>query len=268
MSMKSNFLKVWMVLSCVAIFASCNDDDDNSNGGTTRMEVRLTDAPAPYDEVNIDIRSISINASNDEDSGWQALTLLNPGVYNLLDFQNGVDTLLAGQDVPAGMISQIRLVLGENNTVVKDGASYPLSTPSAQQSGLKLSIHGELIAGIPYKLWIDFDATRSIVETGSGKYQLKPVIRTYTEATGGAIDGTVLPVEANAAVWAILGTDSILAYPETNGYYRLSGLEGATGWKVVFDVADTSAYKDAELTGITVKVGEVTSLETTMLEAK
>ena len=60
-----------------------------------------------------------------------------------------------------------------------------LTTPSAQHSGLKLNVHAELTEGITYKILLDFDAARSIVKTGSGAYNLKPVIRTITEATSG-----------------------------------------------------------------------------------
>ncbi len=258
---KTHFIAFWILLMSVVFFASCNDDDKN-NDGTTHVEIRLTDAPAPYDAVNVNIQSVSLHVNSD----WVELDLLRPGVYNLLDFQNGIDTLLAGEDIPSGKISQIRLVLGEdNNSVVIDGQTYPLETPSAQQSGLKLNLHDDLIPNVAYRLWIDFDASRSVVETGSGKYQLKPVIRTYTEATGGSLKGFVLPQEANAAVWAILGTDSLLAYPRSDGYFLMAGLQPSSSWKVVFDADDASGYKDSTLTGITIATGQVNDLGQTIL---
>ncbi len=258
MTMKKMLLKILTVAVFTIPIVSCNDSD--GSGGMTRMEIRLTDSPALYDSVNIDILSIYINATNDANSGWRQLTLLQPGIYNLLDFRNGVDTLLAGQDVPSGRINQIRLVLGPNNTVVENGISYPLEVPSAMQSGLKLNLHATLAAGITYKLWIDFDASRSIVTTGFGEYILKPVIRTYTQATGGTLEGTVLPSGANVAVWAILETDSIMAYPETNGFFRITGLQGSASWKVLYD-ANTPGYMDYELNDVTVTAGQVTTLD-------
>jgi hypothetical protein len=39
---------------------------------------------------------------------------------------------------------------------------------------------------------------KSIVETGNGKYILKPVIKIYTEALSGSIQGVVQPVESKA----------------------------------------------------------------------
>lgn len=254
-------LSILMLLTFSLVFTSCKDDDDSLDRGTTRVELRLTDAPAAYDAVYINIQSVSLHVTYGESSGWQDFTLLKPGIYNLLDFQNGIDTLLAGQEIPSGTISQIRLVLGkDSNSVVIAGQTYPLETPSAEQSGLKLNLHDELVPGVTYRLWIDFDASRSIVETGSGKYILKPVIRTYTQATGGSLSGTVLPQAANAAVWAILGTDSLLAYPNTDGYFLISGLQPSASWKVVLDADNTTAYKDSTLTGITINTGQVTNL--------
>jgi len=68
------------------------------------------------------------------------------------------------------------LVLGENNTIGVDGEIYDLETPRAQTSGLKIQIHAELEADQSYKILLDFDADNSIIETGNGKYKLKPVI--------------------------------------------------------------------------------------------
>ena len=248
------------------IFMSCNKN--SSGGGTTHLEVMLTDDPATYDAVYIDVQKVEFKVSSDTDSnsGWQTINVLHPGVYNLLKFSNGIDTLLAATDVPAGKISQMRLVLGDNNSVVIDGQSYPLKTPSAQQSGLKFNIHATLTAGIVYRLWIDFDATRSIVTTGSGDYILKPVIRTYTEAIGGSIKGYVLPSGAKPQVWAAMGTDTLLALPDSaTGYYFFGGVN-AGSWNLLFHAQDTT-FKDTTF-AVTVTTGVVTDAGTVTLSKK
>ncbi|HEX9512229.1 MAG TPA: DUF4382 domain-containing protein [Puia sp.] len=255
----------------IFIFLSCNKGSNSSSGnsGVSRLEVRLTDGPASYDAVYIDIQKVEVNVSSDTgtSAGWQAVTLLRPGVYNLLNFSNGIDTLLAAADLPAGQVSQIRLVLGNNNSVVQKGQSYPLKTPSAQQSGLKLNIHATLTAGIVYRLWIDFDANRSIVSAGnSGKYLLKPVIRTYSEAIGGSIKGFVLPPDAQSQVWAAQGTDTLLALPDSaSGYYFFGGVN-AGSWNILFHARD-STYKDTTF-AITVSTGVVSNTGTVTLIKK
>jgi hypothetical protein len=57
------------------------------------------------------------------------------GIYNLLNFSNGLDTLIAIGTLNIATVQQIRLILGLNNSVVVNNVSHPLSTPSAEQLG-------------------------------------------------------------------------------------------------------------------------------------
>ena len=260
------FLTALMIVGGFVLF-SCNKNSSGS-GGAGHLEVRLTDDPAAYDAVYIDVQGIQINVSADTgtSSGWQTINLLHPGIYNLLDFRNGIDTVLASVDLPAGKISQMRLILGSNNSVVIDGKSHSLKTPSAQQSGLKFNIHATLTDGIEYRLWIDFDASRSIVSTGSGNYILKPVIRTYTEAIGGSIKGYVLPAAALPQVWAVQGTDTLLALPDSaTGHYLIGGVN-AGNWNLLLHAQDSS-YTDTAFT-VSVANGVVTNAGTVTLQKK
>jgi len=160
----------------------------------------------------------------------------------------------------------MRLILGSNNSVVIDGKTYDLKTPSAQQSGLKFNIHATLTDGIEYRLWIDFDASRSIVSTGSGNYILKPVIRTYTEAIGGSIKGYVLPAAALPQVWAVQGTDTLLALPDSaTGHYLIGGVN-AGNWNLLLHAQDSS-YTDTAFT-VSVANGVVTNAGTVTLQKK
>ncbi|RBL92576.1 DUF4382 domain-containing protein [Chitinophaga flava] len=239
------------------LFSACNKNDSGGNGNA-KLTVYLTDAPANYDAVNIDVQDVLVNASAG-DNGWQSIHLLRPGVYNLLNFRNGIDTVLASSGLPAGKISQIRLVLGSKNSVVVNGAAYPLETPSAQQSGLKLNVQATLTAGVEYRLWIDFDANRSVVTTGNGKYILKPVIRTYTQATSGSIKGIVLPAIHINSVFAIQNTDTIAtAKPDPlTGAFLLTGLN-AGAYNVAF--AGDGLVKDTIVASVNVSIGQVTSI--------
>lgn len=252
-------------LSFLLFFTACSKNS-SKEGGISHLELRLTDGPSNVDAVNIDIQAIEIHSSGDTsmNSGWQDLHILNPGVYNLLKFRNGMDTLLASIDLPSGQISQIRLKLGNNNSIVVNGQTFPLTTPSGQQSGLKFNLHQRLDAGITYKIWIDFDAARSVVQTGNGKYLLKPVIRTFSEASSGAIKGVVLPKEAKSIVWAVSGTDSLSSIPDSLGRYFFKGVKPAT-WNLTFDADSTTGYIDQVRSGINVTLGNVTLVDTVKL---
>ena len=230
---------------------ACSEDNQ-----TAKLEVRLTDAPGDYEEVNIDIQSVEINSS-DGNSGWTTLDV-ESGVYNILELTNGLDTLLATAELPAGQISQIRLILGNNNSVKVNGETKPLSTPSAQQSGLKLNLNATLVEGITYTITLDFDAARSIVAKGNGTYSLKPVIRAIETSTSGAIKGIVTPLEAAPAVFAIVGTDTVAtAYTDDAGKFMLRSLP-AGSYTVSFD--PKTGYIPQQKENVSVTLGNVTDL--------
>ena len=231
---------------------------------TARLNVRLTDAPGDYEEVNIDIQSVEIHSSGgNQNSGWVSLDV-ESGTYNILELTNGLDTLLATAELPAGKISQIRLVLGNNNSVKINGVINSLSTPSAQQSGLKLNLNAELTEGITYNITLDFDAARSIVKKGNGSYSLKPVIRALEAATSGAIRGTVIPLDATPAVFAIAGTDTIAtAYTDEAGKFILRSIPAGT-YKVSF--VPKTGYTPLLKENVSVTLGIVNDLGTLTIQ--
>lgn len=147
--------------------------------GMGAVKINLTDAPGDYLEVNVDIKQVRIHvadsASND---GWIDLPT-NAGIYNLLDLQNGIDTTVVDSTfIPAGKVSQIRFVLGPNNSVMtKDSILHDLKVPSGEQSGLKINVHKTIPAGQTLNVLLDFDADKSVNQKGNGDFSMKPVIR-------------------------------------------------------------------------------------------
>jgi hypothetical protein len=257
-------LGITLIAGIAIIMGNCSDKDNISPSGNARLEVRLTDDPAGFDAIYIDIQDVKYNVTGDDANGWTSLTGVNKGVYNLLDLVNDKDTLLGNTDIPGGRLHQLRLVLGSNNTIVVDGVSYPLETPSAQQSGLKLNIQQDIEAGILYTLLLDFDAAKSVVKTGNKKYHLKPVIRTIIDAVGGSIAGYVKPPEIITAVYAIQGTDTVATtFTGLNGGYIIKGVTPGS-YDLHFYPTDI-LFKQTTINGITVTGGKVSIVDTVQL---
>ena len=256
------------ILALIFTLNACKKSDTSNNNQPSRINIHLTDAPADYQAVWIDIEQVMVKGNSDSsgDDGWVSVPLLRPGKYNLLDLRNGKDTLLGGVDLPAGTVSQIRLILGESNQLVlNDGTTVDLKTPSGQESGIKLNVDADLKAGIPYELVLDFDASRSIVKAGnSGQYILKPVIRTFAKAAGGGIQGVVLPDSANAQVMAISGVDTLGAIPDASGAYKFWGVP-AGSYNLIFSADSTTGYKSDTVNNIAVTVGNITTADTVRL---
>ena len=167
-----------------------------TTASTGTLSVALTDAPAcGFDAVNVTVNKIRVNASStasDTDGGWTDITLNPARKINLLNLTNGVLDTLGQTPLAAGHYSQLRLVLDANaNTVVPTGGTeQALTTPSAVQSGIKLTKEFDVAAGQQVDLVLDFDACKSVVTQGKGRYLLKPVVRVVPTAAVG-ISGVV-----------------------------------------------------------------------------
>ena len=252
--------RLLLLASFLFALSACQDDDEKA-----KLVIRLTDSPGDYTKVNIDIQDIEVHGEN----GWTTLPNVNDGVYNLLDFTDGKETVLTSTQYPAGRISQIRLILGPENSVEIDEEIYPLETPSAQQSGLKLQLNAELTPGITYAILLDFDAAKSIVTTGNGKFILKPHMKVVSEAQDGAIEGKVIPAELNVAVFAISGQDTLgtsYVQPGSEDFF-IGGLPAGV-YTVSCDPGDLSGYQKVSKENIPVSLGEITPAGTIELPLK
>lgn len=218
----TGFLAITCIVMAIVLLSSCKNKDNNSD--QAHVTIRMTDAPAHYDAVYVDIQAVEVTG----EGGGTFMLNTHAGIYNLLDFSNGVDTLIAEGGLDAGTVSQIRLILGPNNSIVKDGTTYPLSTPSAQQSGLKLQVHKTFEPGVEYAILLDFDAHHSVVEQGNGGFSLKPVIHTVDVALNGSIRGSVAPIGALVVVEATQGANSHSSITNAQGEFLISGLEAGT----------------------------------------
>ena len=145
-----------------------------SSNSTTDLRIHLTDNPYNAVEVNIDIQLVRVNF-RDDSTGWVNLDT-RAGIYNLLNFQNGIDTVIAQATVPTNTVKEIRFILGSHNSIKIDSVVYPLTIPGGSESGLKIKLQRMLNAHID-SLRVDFDAALSILQTGTGEYKLKPVLK-------------------------------------------------------------------------------------------
>lgn len=265
-SRKLNFKKLtslFLAVVAVTTFSSCSEDDDQ-NKNSAQLVIHMTDAPGDYDEVNVEVVDVQIKAdASTEESGWVSVGNVNTGIYDLLSLTGGVTQLLADVNVPAGPLGQIRLVLGNNNTVVINGESQPLSTPSAQQSGLKLQVNQNLEAGKRYEFLLDFNVDQSIVSAGtSGGFILKPVIRLAAMEGTGIITGEVQPSIAQTVVRARNAANDISAYTDEAGNFSLHGVPAGTYQITVTSAAGTTAT----VNNVVVASGATVDLEPIFLE--
>jgi len=266
-----------VVLSLVWL-VGCSTGNTMSGSGT--MRVRMTDKPGPdhVDAVNLVVTEVSVRAeegtvagsdsdtvATSDEGGWVILSS-TAKTYDLLALQNGVFTTIGEGSLPAGTYTQIRLKLGAGSTIVVDGTTYPLKVPSGMQSGLKLNGTFVVPAGGNTDVGLDFDASRSIHETGNGQWMLKPVVRVVpisSPPAAGAIHGIVQPSGVATSIFAIQAPDTIgSAQAGADGQFTISVLPPG-GYSVAFHPAP--GYRDTTLTNVVVTAGQTAELDTVQL---
>ncbi|HSP11678.1 MAG TPA: DUF4382 domain-containing protein [Salegentibacter sp.] len=274
--MKRSFRK-WSLKPAIFVavlglgFTSCSDDDNDGpiDEENARVTVRMTDAPGDYDAVKVDVLDVMVQVEVEQgvtdEEGWLSLDDVEAGQYDLLELTGGITQELADSEIPAGFVSQIRLVLGPDNFVTVDGVELPLATPSAQQSGLKLNLNQELEAGEHYEFLLDFDVEESIVTTGNGGFILKPVIRLSAYDDAGQIVGEVHPTEYSTLVTATNGSNTISAYTSDSGEFVLHALPAGT-YKVTVTPEEASGYSTITINDVEVEADGTTDLETIFLD--
>ena len=73
-----------LFLGATIFYACTSTDDVNQATGDAHLRIYLTDAPANYKAVYVDVQEIRVNATDSAENGWVTLDNINSGVYNLL----------------------------------------------------------------------------------------------------------------------------------------------------------------------------------------
>jgi len=274
-----NFKKITSgIVTIFILFLCINCSSSTEVDNTARVQLKLVDAPGDYVGLNVEI--IDIQYNNSEDGEWQSFKpeTAYPLQVDITDLIAGTSLLLTDEMIPAGMLHQIRLVLGDNNTVEIEGEMVDdtpgeiitehLTTPSAQQSGLKIKLNQELEAGFVYFFTLDWLVNESIVKAGnSEKYILKPVIRVSAEVSSGSLKGTVTedllddtienPPLFNATI-SIYEDVNLIAQTTTNeaGEYMLHGIPPGD-YRLEISLTDYNSYSSPAEAPITISLGEI-----------
>ena len=157
--------------------------------------------------------------------GWITLNI-QPGIYDLLKFRNGLDTVLGTTNFTSDRnLKKMRITLGPNNSVVLNGISIPLVIKSNNNIlVVKLEEAPSLSGDGRFQLSFHIDAGRSVRQNGN-EFELIPRAGCFNRAKSGSIEGRVLPADAHALVFAVNGTDTSSAMPEREGQFKIVGLK-------------------------------------------
>lgn len=263
------------VISVSVIFYSCQKDISGNTSDVNKphgVTIYLTDHQTPvFDSVFVDLQGLEVKLEDDTlpNSGWVNLNI-NPGVYNILRFRNGLDTLFAIGTLPNARVKKVKLILGTQNSVMKNGQVFPLRIKDEDRevianldaSNFEITTSGQVL------FWIDFDAGNSIQVDNSGSgnnngYRLKSHIKIFTRSHSGEIEGKVLPLAADPIVKAVIGSDTATAIPDDDdGEFKIVGLTAGT-YKLIID--GQNGYNDTTINNVIVRNREDTHLPAILL---
>jgi hypothetical protein len=271
-----NITHIVLLAAAVAIFLySCQKDLAGSSADPNKphqVTIYLTDHQTPvFDSVFVDLQRMEVKLEDDTlpNGGWINLSI-RTGVYNILRFRNGLDTLFATGSLPNARLKKIKLVVGTQNSVMKNGQSFPLRVKDEDREvfinldddQFDITANGQVI------FWLDFDAGNSIQVDNSGPgnnngYRLKSHIKIFSKSHTGEIEGRVLPRAADPIVKAVIGADTATAIPDQDdGEFKMVGLRAGT-YKLIID--GQNGYTDSVINNIIVREREDTRLPTVVL---
>lgn len=237
--------------------AACGGGGAGGGGAATapttgRLEVRMHDRPTEgVEHVYVTIERVEVLREVDG-AEVRSTVASQPGQYDLLELQHGVEAVLGQGQFEPGLYRWIRLVVARDskrdiaqkpadalkNYVVVAGVPYPLVVPSGEQTGIKLGHEFTIEAGGTTVLTLDFDVRQSVHRCGRKHvYRLKPRIRVVPTSTGGADDGVAGSVTTTdgsglpSGTWVSAqqaGVEVASATVDATGGYRVVGLADGT----------------------------------------
>lgn len=179
MSLLKNLLFTFLI---VISFSSCTKESLSEPSSKTTISVVLNGNNSQYDELWIEVTNVLVKVIDDESipDCWLSLKTTDNPINHLIDISKTSNlNLVRGLNIPEGTIYEIRLVIGNNNTVVIDGKPINLTTNSVYQNGLVSRVNKHLDSNTHYQYNLEFDTSNSVLETQvEGYYILEPSIHT------------------------------------------------------------------------------------------
>lgn len=182
-----------LIAACAMMSAAC------SSGGTIEVGASATPltntqalpvAPASArSQLLVTVREVAVHVAGDDgearDEGGDGWVTVFGGAraLDLLDAE-ATGQLLGSVDVPAGRVTQVRLVLDGDASLQVDGVARAVRCPSCSESGLKIVAAGNLTVPPGGRLHVDlvFDLDASLT-TEDAALVLRPTVRLSSPTT-------------------------------------------------------------------------------------
>lgn len=161
------FSKSILVLIVLGTFiTSCSKEESPSNNDFTSITVNLTSESTVYSQVFLTVKDVQIQVEADGSNpkSWMSLEGINAGIYNFSDITKEEELVLI-QDlvIPVSHIYKVKLVLGDDNSMVMNNVVYAINTTSNESVN---TVDRVLKPNMSYEFTLDFELDKSLVIEG------------------------------------------------------------------------------------------------------
>ena len=124
-------------LLAIILFSSCSKEEESTTLENSLVNVKLIGTQTQLSRLNLEILDVQLRVLEDENDpkAWLSLNTINTGIHDLTDFTgNHVITLVDFEQVPSEFIYNIKIVLGDENSVVKNNIEYVVDIESEYEN--------------------------------------------------------------------------------------------------------------------------------------
>lgn len=182
------FLLVTLALAVAAApMVACDDESPTSPSSSAILRVMLTDSP--FSDARALLVTFSEVSAHMTESSFQTIPFAGASsrTCDLKKLVGAQDVLGTGSLTP-GRYTQLRLVVSSATIYFDNPSSGPACAPTipapegrnapvnVPSGTVRLNREFDVTANNTTTMTLDFDGDKSVIETGNGTYQLKPVI--------------------------------------------------------------------------------------------
>ena len=165
-----------IALSIVSLYSCSKEYETKTFPDSALVTIKLQGLSSSLSNANIDISDIQFQMKADpsEEDAWKSLQTVNMGVHDLVQVTGSqVVTLVDFDEIELGRIFGLKLILGDNNSVVKNGVSYDLIMNTDAQNEVINIVDKDIVANMLYEFIVEFDIEAS-VQVSQGAAYLNP----------------------------------------------------------------------------------------------
>lgn len=168
-------------LLAIVFLTSCSKEVESTPLESSLVTVKLVGTDTQLSRFNLEILEVQLRVLEDETdpNAWISLNTINTGVHDLTDFSgNHVLTLVDFEQVPAEFIYNIKIVIGDDNNVVKNNMVYDVDVESEYGNASVNVLEKQLVENKLYEFTVEMNIDESLHFSSGNEVKLDPKTNT------------------------------------------------------------------------------------------